>query len=132
MEKYGITFAHYGEERELNLNDEEKLLVDNLFALLKDDIDISKLKLTRKSDNYATIEVQGTEYDYDLIRFKYTERARWISIFLNDADREKYIDDPLFAAQKKKTQIHWKSKIDSLDDLHKYKDMLINAYQALT
>lgn len=131
MEKYGLVFSHYGEERELNLNDDEKKFVDIVFEMLEGDVDVSKLKVTRKSDNYATIEIQGAEYDSDLIRFKYTGKAKWISIFLSEEDRRKYVDDPLFEAQKKKTQLHWKSKMNALEELYCYKKLLINAYTAL-
>ena len=44
---------------------------------------------------------------------------------------KKYVDDPLIEAQKKKTQLHWKSKMNSIEELHLYKELLINAYIAL-
>ena len=131
MGKYDIKFSHYGEERDINLNDDEKSFVAIIFDMLKDNVDVSKLRVTRKSDNYATIEVQKSDYFFDLIRFKYTERTKWISILLCNNDREKYSGDPLFEAQKKKTQFHWKSKMNSLNDLYKYKELLVNAYNAL-
>ena len=65
-----INFSHYGEERDVNATDEEL----KIFAALKEATG-RDLRLTRKSDSYVTA-VLG---EWDLARFKYTQRAKWIS-----------------------------------------------------
>lgn len=39
-----------------------------------------------------------------------------------------YIDDTFFEAQKRKTQIQWKSGLQSIEDLPKYKNLIVNSY----
>ena len=67
--KMGIRFAHYGEEREVDATDKEL----EIFELLKD-LSGRELRLTRKSDSYVT----ATLGEWDLARFKFTDRAKWI------------------------------------------------------
>jgi hypothetical protein len=121
--------THYGEERDINLNEEETEAVKLIFEMLEGtDVNIEKLQVTKKSDSYATIVLRGHEWDFDLVRFKFTDRTKWIALNLSKADREVYRDDALFEAQKKKTQIQWKSVLQSIDDLPKYKDLIVNSY----
>ncbi|USK62273.1 hypothetical protein [Peribacillus asahii] len=125
----GIKLSHYGEERDINLNEEETQAVKLIFEMLEDTvIDIDKLKVTRKSDNYATIVLRGNDWDFDFVRFKFTNRTKWIALNLSKADRAAYKDDTLFEAQKKKTQIQWKSVLQSIEDLPKYKNLMVNSY----
>ena len=91
-------------------------------------INIDKLGVTRKSDSYATIVLHGNHWDFDFVRFKFTDRTKWIALNLSKADREAYKDDALFEAQKKKTQIQWKSALQSIEDLPKYKNLMVNSY----
>lgn len=65
-----IRFANYGQERDVNATDEEM----KIFEALKDATG-RDLRLVRKSDSYVTA-VLG---EWDLARFKYTERAKWVS-----------------------------------------------------
>lgn len=64
-----LKFANYGQEREVNANEDELKLFEVLQSICPD------LRLTRKSDAYLTA-VLG---DWDVARFKYTKRARWVS-----------------------------------------------------
>lgn len=124
-----ISIAMYGNERELNLHENEIHFVNLVFDLLKDSVvQTDKLGIVRKSDSYATIVILGEEWDYDLIRFKITDKTKWLSIALSNDDRVLHQNNLLFEAQKKKTQLHWKSKIHSIDELPKYKDFIINSY----
>lgn len=121
--------SKYGEEREVNLSDEEVEFTKLFFQTFQNScIETEKLKVVRKSDAYATIVMQGKEWDHDLIRFKFTNLTKWISLSISNEDREVYIDDPLFDAQKKKTQLHWKSKLSGIKELPKYKEIIINSY----
>ena len=100
----GIKLSHYGEERDINLNEEETQAVKLIFEMLEDtviNIDIDKLEVTRKSDSYATIVLHGNDWDFDFARFKFTDRTKWIALNLSKTDREAYKDDALFEAQKK-------------------------------
>lgn len=65
-----INFANYGQERDVNATDEEL----KIFEALKETTG-RDLRLVRKSDSYVTA-VLG---EWDLARFKYTQRAKWIS-----------------------------------------------------
>ena len=65
-----ISFANYGQEREINATDEEL----KLFEALKETTG-RDLRLTRKSDSYVTAALG----EWDLARFKFTQRAKWVS-----------------------------------------------------
>ena len=65
-----IKFANYGQEREVNATDEEL----KMFDVLKEATGLD-LRLTRKSDSYVTAMYN----DWDLARFKFTPRAKWIA-----------------------------------------------------
>ena len=62
--------ANYGQERERIATETEI----EIFEILKDLTYSDELRLVRKSDNYVSA-VLG---DWDLARFKYTPRAKWI------------------------------------------------------
>lgn len=117
------------EEKELNLTEEEKTAFEFIFKMLKDsEVDIQKLQVTRKSNAYATIVICGKEWDYDLIRFKMTDKTKWISLPIANSDRTILQDNPLFDAQKNKAQLHWKSKLLSIKELPKYKVFIVSSY----
>ena len=65
-----IRFANYGQERDVDATDEEL----KIFEILKD-VTGRDLRLVRKSDSYVTA-VLG---EWDLARFKFTQRAKWVS-----------------------------------------------------
>ena len=65
-------FAHYGEERDRNATEHELEIFDVLRSLVDDP---ERLELIRKSDSYVSAVVG----DWDLARFKFTSRAKWIS-----------------------------------------------------
>ena len=70
VEIMDIKFANYGQEHEINATDEELKIFEALKEATGRD-----LRLVRKSDSYVTA-VLG---EWDLARFKYTKRAKWIS-----------------------------------------------------
>ena len=65
-----INFANYGQERDVNATDEELKIFEALKEATGRD-----LRLVRKSDSCVTA-VLG---DWDLARFKFTSRAKWIA-----------------------------------------------------
>lgn len=71
----GISFAHYGEERDVNATDEEKQMFSILQNMLKArGYDPDQLDLVRKSNNCVAAAI-GPD---DLARFKYTDKVSWV------------------------------------------------------
>lgn len=99
-EKLGLRFAHYGEERDVNPTDEEA----EIFDLIRSMINRDDLELVRKSDNYVSA-VLG---DWDLARFKYTPRAKWIVFPVLEAGAQKH-------------------RIESPSDVSSFADLLANS-----
>lgn len=65
-----INFANYGQDRDINATDDEL----KIFEALKEATG-RELGLVRKSDSYVTAMLG----EWDLARFKYTQRAKWVS-----------------------------------------------------
>ena len=65
-----VTFANYGQKRE-RIATETELVIFEIISALSGRED---LQLVRKSDNYVSAVVG----EWDLARFKYTPRAKWI------------------------------------------------------
>lgn len=66
-----IQFENYGQERDLICTEQER----EMFEILVDMTGREELRLVRKCDDYVTA-VLG---EWDLARFKYTTRAKWIT-----------------------------------------------------
>ena len=66
-----LKFSNYGQDRDINATEDEVKIFEELKAATgRDD-----LRLVRRSDSYVTA-VLG---EWDLARFKYTPRAKWIA-----------------------------------------------------
>ena len=76
-----IKFTNYGQERVVNATDEELKIFEALREATGRD-----LRLVRKSDSYVTA-VLG---EWDLARFKYTQRAKWVSLPTVEAGAPKH------------------------------------------
>lgn len=86
-EKLGLRFAHYGEERDVNPTDEEA----EIFDLIRSTTGRDDIELVRKSNSYVSAVIG----EWDIARFKYTDRAKWIMFPTVEAKAQKhYIDDP--------------------------------------
>lgn len=85
-------------------------------------IDKSLFKYVKPCDDYSTIQYKG----FDFIRIKYTDNSKWIRIPMTTEMRKKYMDDPLFDAEKNKNKVMWKSTIKDLRD---YKDILLEVIE---
>lgn len=89
---YEIKVANYGQRREVNETPEEK----EIFEIIKDVLnnagyDTSGMELVRKSDNYVT----ALFLDWDLARFKFTQKAKWIRIPYLPKGKDKFsLDAP--------------------------------------
>ena len=94
-----LEFAHYGEERSVDATDEEAGIFEELQGLTAFSNLPAPLELVRRSDKYVTAAVG----DYDLARFKYTDRAKWIMYPLAETSK--------------------KHKLESIDDMHEFDDL---------
>lgn len=71
-----IKFANYGQDRDLSCTDEEAQIFGALREYFQSiNLDPNQLHLVRRSDSYVTAVFRG----WDLARFKYTPRAKWIA-----------------------------------------------------
>ncbi len=97
-----INFANYGQERERIATENEIEIFEILKAVtLADD-----LQLVRKSDNCVSAVIG----DWDLARFKYTNRAKWISFPLVPPGSQKY-------------------RFEEVEDVRKMSDLILKAFQ---
>lgn len=76
-----IKFADYGQMRDVNATAEEI----RIFELIREATG-RDIELVRKSDSYVTA-VLG---DWDLARFKFTQRAKWVSFPAVEAGTPKH------------------------------------------
>lgn len=91
-------FAHYGEARPLNMTDGEAVIAEYIKTLCP-------VEIVRKSDGYITAEALNS----DIVRFKYTDRAKWL----------------LFPYNENKPVKH---RLDSLEELNQFDDDIIKSY----
>ena len=103
--------------KELSPTDEESDFLARVLPLLP----AASVIVERRSDDYLSIVCDNN----DFLRFKLTPRTKWLSLNLPFDVRDQYKESPLFAAQKKKTVIHWKGALLSVSDVDKYKDLII-------
>jgi len=96
---YKFEFAHYGDERPLNMTDGETVIAEYIKSLCP-------VEIVRKSDDYITAVGLNT----DVVRFKYTERAKWL----------------LFPYIENKPVKH---RFDSLEDLGQFDEQIKKSYE---
>lgn len=111
-------------DKELNMSDLEEEFYNSILELLSDTIDTSLIRVERRSDAYVSA-IYGENNNF--LRFKLSDKTKWISIFLTFDDKKDNMDNPLFEAQKNKKQFHWKSKLSNSKDYSVYKQFLINS-----
>jgi hypothetical protein len=124
-----LYFSHYGEERALEMNDDERKVAEiAIGALIDAGINESVIDIVRKSNDYVTI-VAHEKYDEDLLRLKYTPRTHWVSVPMVGDDAKENADNPLFSAQKNKRQFFWKAKISSPEDVLQFIPFIVRSYE---
>ena len=91
LSSISVTMGNYGQERELNATEEENEIFFIIRSLCDDyGFDSEQLRLVRVSDSYVTAKAG----EWDLARFKYTPRAKWIMFPSYEAKQVKhYIQD---------------------------------------
>ncbi len=114
--KYGKA-ARGSWEKDLNPTPEES----DFLSLVLPWLPAASVVVERRSDDYLSV-ICGNN---DFLRFKLTPRTKWLSLNLPFEIRDNYKESPLFAAQKKKSAIHWKASLSSLSDVENYKDLII-------
>lgn len=118
----GIGFGK--DERENPNYDAELEVLNKWVNLFNDRYTTNEFKIVQKATDYTTLVLR----DYDFLRLKYSPRAKWIKLPMFNDMIKKYIDDDRFAAQKKKTEMYWKTIIEDEKDISNYFDILDDAF----
>lgn len=95
-----LEFAHYGEERDLNATPEELAIAEFVSGLF------DGAELVRVSPSYITVK----KGEWDVIRIKYSERARWVKIPVLDPGSAK-------------------RRLESVGEIKKFKDDILKALE---
>lgn len=75
-----IKFQNYGQLRDVNATDGELAIFELLQSL------VPNIELVRRSDSYVTALLG----EWDLARFKFTDRAKWIAFPTAEAGQVKH------------------------------------------
>ena len=110
-------------EKALSMNEDESQLYEIVISFLADSEHFSKLRVERRSRDYISLLCD----ENDFFRFKFSERSKWCSIRLPKSLQLSNQDNELFAAQKNKKQLHWKSELKSLSDLNNLKQYIVES-----
>lgn len=84
----GLKFANYGQKREVNATDGEAEMFDILCKIFPE----VNFELCRKSDDYVTAMLG----EWDVIRFKCSDRAKWVMFPVLEKPKKHYIDGPRY------------------------------------
>lgn len=106
-------------EKDLVMNDDEKEIAEHFIVAIRAAAPAAPLSLEQRSFDYISLCVGAN----DFLRFKYTPRARWLSIDIIGLGVSP--DDPRFIVQKNKNQRFWKAKIDNISNLSAFDDLVI-------
>lgn len=80
--KNGVTYSlniQGAEKYDVNASDDDLKIFEHIKALCPD------IQLVRKTENYLTV----TYKEFDVVRFKYTDRAKWLNICFLDLGKVK-------------------------------------------
>lgn len=108
-------------QKDLNANEKEMLVAEHFISVInaaKPDVVVT---LERRSDNYLSLCLK----ENDFLRFKYTDRTKWLSIDTTYLNLEE--DDERFVAQKNKRQRHWKAMIEDISMLSAFDELAVSA-----
>ena len=78
----GFFISNYGQEREINATPGEKQIAEWILNEFPDE----NLRLVRVSSEYVTIK-RG---EWDIVRMKYTDRAKWLMFPSIESGKKKY------------------------------------------
>lgn len=94
---------------EKEINEDEYNILNSIKKELSGFFDANNFKIVKNSDDYSTLQYKNI----DIARIKYTDRAKWISIFISDECKKDNINNPLFSKEKNKNKVHWKSDLEN-------------------
>ena len=119
----GVFF--FGEPiKELNPSIYEQEAYKFIFNLICNQRECENLLLERRNDDYLSIVIG----EYDFLRFKLSDRTKWLSVLIPPILKSKYVDSPLFKEQKNKNQIQWKSKFNDISELNNYEQVILDSF----
>lgn len=104
----------------------EKEFCRRLLEEISRSVDTDKISLVKNSDSYTSV-CYGEGAATDFLRFKLTDRTKWMSLSIAKKDKKENENNPFFAAQKNKNQRHWKAQLINIDDFIPYVDLIINS-----
>ena len=108
-------------EKDRDINENEKKIAEHFLSVIKETEPGVIVSIERRARAYLSLCYEGG----DFLRFKYTDRARWLSI---DSWAVKLsVDDPRFIDQENKKARHWKATLSDLSDISKFDDLVIAA-----
>lgn len=105
--------------KDLNINPDEKAAFEIIQSFLPPVL-LPNINIERRSKNYISMFCGMN----DFLRLKYSPKAKWISLRLPHSLMSTNIDNPLFAAQINKKQLHWRANIKDLSDLSAFKELI--------
>lgn len=106
-------------DKALNMNPDEEAAFKIIYSFLPCDL-LDRVFVERRSKDYISMFC-GVN---DFLRLKYSAKSKWLSLRLPRDVALLNFDNPLFAAQINKNQLHWRGNIKKLDDLKMYKDLI--------
>lgn len=108
----------------IDLCGKEKEAFEMIGEILKDaGIDIEKYRAVQRSNDYTTLLIGESS---DFCRIHFGERAKWISIDMWGRAKA-FKEDAKFSNVKNKNQRYWKVKVNNLEDLREFRDIIIEA-----
>ena len=123
----GVTSDLYKHDADAELTILEKKAVSFIRSEFeKRDIDFDCIRFRRRSNDYLTLLSPN---DYDFCRLKTTERVTWFTVFAAQLPEE-IKNDSRFNGNKK-TLLHWKVKLQSLDDLKNNSDLIADSFLSI-
>ena len=79
-----------------------------------------ELSIVHNSKSYTTIQY----HNVDILRLHYSDLSKWINIFIVPKYKDKYIDNPLFSENDNFNRISWFARINSIEDLDLFIDII--------
>lgn len=105
--------------KDLNINSDEKAAFEIIQSFLPSSL-LSNVTIERRSKNYISMFC-GVN---DFLRLRYSPKTKWLSLRLPLNLVSANINNPLFAAQTNKKQLHWRANIKDLGDLAAFKELI--------
>lgn len=117
---YSILIGRKSEKVESSSYDNEVDILNNFINTYLADYK-DKLHIVSNTSHYTTLRYGIM----DLLRLKYSEKTKWLTILITPKVKKEYIDNDLFTNQKNKNQLHWKSFIDDPSELSNFVEICL-------